>query len=68
MNSPRMTTGDHLRALRLRKEGYDWGAIAMQMKIPVHILRDVLDARALPKRVRKKVLRETSTQPPTGSD
>jgi hypothetical protein len=59
--------GDHLRALRLRKEGYDWAGVALKMKIPAHILKAALEVPAR-QRIRKKVFRETSTQPPTGSD
>jgi hypothetical protein len=43
MTTYRLTTGDHLRALRLRREGRKWPEIALELKISAPVLRRALD-------------------------
>ena len=62
-----LSMGEHLQAMRLRQEGYDWGAMSQIMKIPPRTLRYALRPAAQ-QRIRKRVKRETPTQPPASSD
>jgi hypothetical protein len=43
MTTYRLTTGDHLRALRLKREGRAWPEIAMEFGISAPVLRRALD-------------------------